>query len=74
MHDFLVALAPGLPAALVALLALLASLRNGRDIRVLHLQINSRMDKWMADARAAAHAEGHVAGELAAHNRRKGDR
>jgi hypothetical protein len=67
------AIIQAVPAALAGIAALLASLRNGKRIQELHVQINSRMDKWLADARAAARAEGHSEGVRAEYNRRKGD-
>lgn len=67
------AIIQALPAAVLGLLAWLVGLKNGRRIQELHVQINSRMDKWLTEARAAARAEGHSAGVAAEFNRRKGD-
>lgn len=63
-----------IPATLVAVSTLLQSLKNGRRIQELHLQINSRMTQWFEEAKVAARAEGHGLGLQAIHNRRRTDR
>lgn len=52
-----------------ALIAAGTALWSALKLQRVHVQINSRMDKWIEEVRTGSHAEGYKAGEQAERDR-----
>lgn len=51
-----------LPAAIAAIATLFVAVRSRRDVRTLHMQINSRLSEWIKNAQSSSRAEGVAQG------------
>lgn len=63
MIPLIIALLGAIATTLTAIAALVAALKASREIREVHIKINSRMDEYMALAKKASYAEGVLAGK-----------
>ena len=57
-----IALIAVVPPTAVALLSVALSIRTHGKLNELHVQINSRMDNWLSEAKAASRSEGRAEG------------
>lgn len=63
LYPIIVALAASIPGVICALIAALIGWINREQIKNLHLQINSKMDRLLELTAASARAEGRLEGE-----------
>lgn len=61
-NEIIVALIISVPPSLVALIGLYYGRKNNKDIREVHLSINSRMDDLLKAAKGESKAEGREIG------------
>ena len=59
----IIALIAATPPTAAALASLFVSWRNRKNIQVIHLQINSRMDELIKASKGQSRSEGHIEGQ-----------
>lgn len=58
IEQFIIPIIAAIPPTIVAAAALVASIRNGKKTDDIHLQLNSRLDKFLDEIREAEFAKG----------------
>lgn len=58
LDQFIIPIITAIPPTIAAIAALFVSIRNGKKTDDIHLQLNSRLDKFLDEIREAEYAKG----------------